>query len=234
METQEAVKVLYEDESLVIAQKPPGMPAQPDPSGQADLLSCLSAARPGLALIHRLDTPTGGAMVFGKTPRAAASLSAAVQDHTVFVKEYFCVLSSAPAEPSGDWTDLLLHDSRANKTYLVDRKRSGVKSARLTYRVVGTAPDGHALTLVRLYTGRTHQIRAQFAGHGHPLVGDGKYGSREKAATLALWAARVTCPHPVTGKPVQAVSLPDVTVFPWSCFGQDVWTHVFESHIEKE
>ncbi|MCQ2429045.1 MAG: RluA family pseudouridine synthase [Clostridia bacterium] len=226
MDTTKSVNILYEDAALVIAEKPAGMPSQPDPNGQPDLYSALSVSRPGLSLIHRLDTPTGGVMVFGKTSQTAAALSAAVQDHNVFIKEYLCVLSSAPDEPDGEMSDLLFHDSVRNKTYPVDRKRAGAKSARLAYRVVSTLPDRHTLVLVRLYTGRTHQIRAQFAARGLPLVGDGKYGSREKAPSLALWAVRLTFPHPLTRKPVQAVSLPDNTRSPWSAFDSEAWNNV--------
>ena len=222
------VTILYEDHDLLIARKPAGMPAQPDPSGQTDLLTVLSADRPGLGLVHRLDTPTGGVMAFGKTPAATAKLSALVQDHETVVKEYLCVLSRPPETDSGDWTDLLYHDVRTNKTFVADKPRKGAKSARLTYSVAAREDAGHTLVRVRLFTGRTHQIRVQFASRGLPLVGDGKYGSREKAPGLALWAARLSLPHPITGKPVQSVCLPDTTLFPWSCFGDEAWTDIFD------
>lgn len=222
------VTILYEDRDLLIARKPAGMPAQPDPSGQTDLLTVLSADRTGLGLVHRLDTPTGGVMAFGKTPAATAKLSALVQNHETVAKEYLCVLSRPPEPDTGDWTDLLYHDARQNKTFVADKPRRGAKSARLTYRVLARDDAGHTLVRVRLFTGRTHQIRVQFASRGLPLVGDGKYGSREKAPGLALWAARLSLPHPITGKPVQAVSLPDTTLFPWSCFRDEAWTTIFD------
>lgn len=223
------IPVLFEDKALLIAEKPAGMPSQPDPSGQTDLLTVLSADRPGLGLIHRLDTPTGGVMIFGKTPAAAARLSALVQDHETVRKEYLCVLSRPPETDSGDWTDLLYHDARQNKSFAVTSERKGAKRARLTYSVAARDDAGHTLVRVRLFTGRTHQIRAQFSSRGLPLVGDGRYGSREKAPGLALWAARLSLPHPITGKPVQAVSLPDKTRFPWSCFGDEAWTDIFDT-----
>lgn len=211
-------RLLYEDKYLLIVCKPAGMPSQPDPSGQTDLLTTLSGVCPTVGLVHRLDTPTGGVMVFGKTPAATARLSALVQDHTAFVKEYLCVLPGLPETPEGELTDLLFHDRRMNKTFPVDRPRAGAKQARLTYRTVATDPVGHTLTLVRLFTGRTHQIRAQFAARKLPLLGDGKYGSREKCPFIALWSYRVTFTHPWTGKPVTASCLPDTASAPWRFF----------------
>ena len=175
------IRILYEDSEILLVQKPAGMPSQPDPCGQPDLLTVLARRTP-VWLVHRLDTPTGGVMVFARTPHAAAALSRTVQDHERFVKEYLCVLPAAPQEPEGVLTDWLYHDSRRNRTYPVappregSTPRKGVREARLAYRTIGIAPDGTALVLARLYTGRTHQIRAQFASRGLPLLGDGKYG----------------------------------------------------------
>lgn len=210
--------VLFEDKHLLLVCKPAGVPSQPDPSGQPDLLSTLRLTCPSASLVHRLDTPTGGTMVFAKTPAAAGKLSALVQDHTAFVKEYLCILPRAPETPEGECTDLLYHDARTNKTFPVDRKRPGAKDARLTYRTLSVSPDGCALILVRLFTGRTHQIRVQFASRGMPLIGDGKYGSREKCRFIALWSFRTSFPHPLTGKPLTASCLPDTAENPWSLF----------------
>lgn len=210
--------ILYRDRDLLIACKPAGVPSQPDPSGQADLLTALQAEFPSASLIHRLDTPTGGVMAFGLTPKATARLCTLVQDHSQFRKEYLAVLPGRPAEEEGTMTDLLFHDQQKNKTYVTDRARKGSKEAALDYRVLDVTPDGHTLVSVRLHTGRTHQIRAQFASRGLPLVGDGKYGSREKASFIGLWAYRLSFPHPVTGKPISAEALPDSRFLPWSLF----------------
>lgn len=209
---------LYRDRDLLLVRKAPGMPSQPDPSGQPDLLSALQATYPTAGLVHRLDTPTGGVMVFGLTSKATAMLSALVQDHSLFQKEYLAVTASPPAEETGTLRDFLFHDKQKNKAFVTDGKRKGSKEAILDYRVLAAASDGHTLLLVRLHTGRTHQIRVQLASRGLPLVGDGKYGSREKAPFIGLWAYRLTFPHPITGAPVTATADPDPAFLPWSLF----------------
>lgn len=222
-EIARAPRFLYEDAELLCVCKPAGMPAQPDPSGQEDLVSRLSRRTP-VWLVHRLDTPTGGVMVFAKTRRAAAALSHLIADHAVFIKEYLCVLPRAPGAPEGQLFDWLYHDVRQNRTYPVKPPaegtpaRRGIKDARLSYRTQAISSDGTALVLVRLHTGRTHQIRAQFAARGVPLLGDGKYGSRTKLPTLALWSYRMTFPHPVTGEQVSICCPPEGEL--WGRFGR--------------
>ena len=211
-------QILYKDRDLLLVRKPAGVPSQPDPSGQKDLLTHLQGEHPAASLIHRLDTPTGGVMVFGLAPKATAKLCALVQDHSRFCKEYLAVLSSPPPDAEGRLTDFLFHDKQKNKVFVTDGKRKGSKEAVLDYRVLSTLPDGHTLVLVRLHTGRTHQIRVQFASRGLPLVGDGKYGSREKAPFIGLWAWRLTFPHPITGKELSASAAPDTENPPWSLF----------------
>lgn len=224
------IEILYEDHYMLVVRKLPGLPSQPDHTGQRDLFTCLSATRPQLRLVHRLDTPTGGVMMFAQTPRVAAQLSAQVQDHEHSVKLYLCILPAEPDVEEGLWRDYLFHDARANRTYVVSppaegcKARAGVKEARLRYRVLETDTLGHALVMVRLYTGRTHQIRTQFSARGWPLLGDGKYGSREKCLVSqgksgpALWSYALSCTHPVTGKPLSFTALPEVRMHPWSAF----------------
>jgi 23S rRNA pseudouridine1911/1915/1917 synthase len=218
MDTQ----ILYKDRDLLLVRKPAGVPSQPDPSGQKDLLTHLQGEHPAASLIHRLDTPTGGVMVFGLTPKATAKLCALVQDHGQFRKEYLAVLSAPPPEAEGRLTDYLFHDKQKNKAFVTDGGRKGSKEAVLDYRVLSTHPDGHTLVLVRLHTGRTHQIRVQLASRGLPLVGDGKYGSREKAPYIGLWAFRLTFPHPITGKELTAAAFPDTETLPWSLFHGEI------------
>ncbi len=210
--------VLYADNHLLVAEKPAGMPAQSDPSGRADFLDLLKNDFPTAHLIHRLDTPTGGLMVFGLTSNATAALSALIQDHTAFRKEYLAVLPSPPLELDGELQDILYHDKRQNKVFVADSTRKGAKRASLAYRVLCTTEDGHTLVSVRLHTGRTHQIRVQFASRGLPLCGDGKYGSREKCPYIGLWAHRLTFPHPVTDNTIATVSFPDTNSMPWAYF----------------
>lgn len=218
------VTQLYVDKDLILLAKPAGVPSQPDPSGQADLLTALQALYPTASLIHRLDTPTGGVMAFGLSPKATAKLCALVQDHSLFCKEYLAVLSAPPPEAEGTLIDHLFHDKQKNKAFVTDGKRKGSKEAVLDYRTLAPLSDGHTLVLVRLHTGRTHQIRVQFASRGLPLVGDGKYGSREKAPFIGLWAYRLTLPHPITGQMVTASTSPDTETAPWS---------LFRDHIEN-
>ena len=161
-------------------------------------------------------------MVFGLTPKATAKLCALVQDHSQFKKEYLAVLSSLPTEAEGRLTDYLYHDKQKNKAFVTDGGRKGSKEAVLDYKVLSALPDGHTLVLVRLHTGRTHQIRVQFASRGLPLVGDGKYGSREKAPYIGLWAFRLTFAHPITGKELTATALPDTEILPWSLFRGEI------------
>ena len=160
-------------------------------------------------------------MLFGLSPTATAQLCALVQKHERLQKEYLAILPAPPCMPHGELHDLLFHDKRANKAYVVSTARSGAKEARLTYQTVATAEDGYTLILVRLHTGRTHQIRIQFASRGLPLVGDGKYGSREKCPYIALWSYRMTFPHPRSGKSISVTAIPDGTEQPWVKF-QDV------------
>ncbi len=216
------VQILYKDRDLLLVRKPAGVPSQPDPSGQPDLLSQLQRENPTASLIHRLDTPTGGVMVYGLTPKATAKLGTLVQDHSLFCKEYLAVLSALPAEAEGRLTDYLFHDKQKNKAFVTDGKRKGSKEAALDYKILSTIPDGHTLVLIRLYTGRTHQIRVQLASRGLPLVGDGKYGSREKAPFIGLWAYRLSFPHPITGKELTATAIPDTKILPWSLFSGEI------------
>ena len=217
------VQILFEDKDLLLCRKPAGVPSQPDPSGQPDLITTLSGSHSSVRLIHRLDTPTGGIMAFGLSPKATAKLCELVQDHDQFQKEYLAVLSKPPVDICGELHDFLFHDKRTNKSFVTDCARKGSKEAILDYRVLATAEDGHTLVLVRLRTGRTHQVRVQFASRGLPLVGDGKYGSREKCPYIGLWAYRLTFPHPITGKTISVSVRPEPETAPWHhCNGIEI------------
>lgn len=212
------MEILYSDDHLVFISKPQGIPSQPDPFGQRDALTMLAEQFGTVHPIHRLDTPTGGVMVFGLTPKATAALCAMIQDHEAFVKEYLAVLPARPNFPEGELCDRLYHDRRANRAFVVDSNRKGTKEARLTYRILCEAEKGQTLVRVRLHTGRTHQIRVQFASRGFPLLGDGKYGSRIKSAYIALWSASIALRHPISGEPLCIHSPPPANAFPWESF----------------
>ena len=185
------IEILEQTPGLVVCIKPVGVRAQ----GEApDALPALLAKQLGAGVypVRRLDQAVGGLMVFARTGAMAAKLSQAMAEGTL-QKEYLAVLGARPKDDSGELFDLLFHDRFKNKTYVVSKERKGVKKASLSYRVVAEA-DGLCLVHVRLHTGRTHQIRVQFASRGMPLVGDGKYGSRKNAASPALWSYALTVP----------------------------------------
>lgn len=214
--------ILYEDKYLIVCRKAPGVPSQPTPNGTSDLLTMLQERYGTAYPVHRLDTPTGGVIIYACTSQAAAELSRLVQDHALFQKTYLAILTSTPNPPTGTMRDLLFHDKHVNKAFVVDSKRKGAKEAILDYEALATATDGHALLRVLLHTGRTHQIRVQCASRGFPLVGDGKYGSREKSPFAALWASQVAFIHPFTKKPVTFQALPDTNTYPWSLFADEI------------
>lgn len=219
------IKILYEDRHLLLCEKPAGMPSQPDMSAQRDCLSALMQKYKDVLLVHRLDTPTGGVMVFARDKKTAGKLSALVQSHDPdgvrgMAKTYLAVLSDEPRFDEGEIKDLLFHDKQKNKSFVADKERKGVKEASLIWKKLAVADDGKTLISVQLLTGRTHQIRAQFSSRGYPLCGDGKYGSREKCRFIALWSHKLEFIHPITGKRVCAASLPD-THQAWDGFALD-------------
>jgi len=153
--------------------------------------------------LHRLDKNVGGVMVYARSREAAASLSKAVAEGEM-VKEYVAMVHGTPPA-EGDWEDLLFKDSRKNKVYVVNRQRAGVKAARLAYRCLKAGEQ--SLVRVRLYTGRSHQIRVQFASRGFPLVGDHKYGSRDTATEPMLFSCCISFPY--KGQLQQFAAYPD-------------------------
>ena len=211
-------KILYEDTHLLLIEKPVGIPSQ---EAEGDCVpKRLREQGYATKVVHRLDKPTGGVMVFARTDKAAAKLSALVGQHDQFQKEYLAVVQGIPAEMEGTCFDLLYHDMRKNKSYVVDRQRKGVREAKLDFVVLETVntEDGtFSLVRVRLHTGRTHQIRVQFASRKMPLYGDSRYGGI-KGGHLGLWSHRLTLPHPTTGETLTAVSNPDWSVAPWCYF----------------
>lgn len=178
--------VLYVDERIVVCVKPIGLDAE------HQVPSALKEQLGGeIYTVHRLDRGVGGVMVYARTKEAAAALSRAVQDGTL-IKEYVALVHGQPPE-TGDWEDLLWKDARKNKVYPVKRMRGGVKHARLTFERRAVRED-RSLVHVRLYTGRTHQIRVQFASRGFPLVGDRKYGAKDGEKDIRLFSCRLTVP----------------------------------------
>ena len=178
--------VLYSDRQIVVAIKPVGL------DSETEFPKALTEHLGGeLFPIHRLDKNVGGVMVYARTKKAAADLSRAVQSGEM-VKEYLALVHGEPAA-EGNWEDLLWKDSAKNKVFVVKRERKGVKKARLTFQTIRA--EEQSLVHIRLYTGRSHQIRVQFSSRGFPLVGDHKYGSRDEATAPMLWSCRITFPY---------------------------------------
>ena len=180
--------ILYEDADLLVCVKPRDVLSAADASGKRSMPELLSPRT--VFPVHRLDREATGLMVFAKTKACAAFLSKAMGAD--FEKEYLVLCEGQP-EAEGTLTDLLYHDRVKNKTYVVKRKRNGVREARLSYRVLRGGTQ--SLLQVRLFTGRTHQIRVQFASRGFPLVGDRKYGAKT-GGKLQLYSWRLSFPHP--------------------------------------
>lgn len=206
----EPIQIVYEDGAILVCVKPAGL------SSEGDLPARLQAETGGEALpVHRLDTPVGGLMVYARDRCGAAALSRAMTMGT-FDKEYLAVVPRAPEPETGELRDLLFKDAKRNKSYVVKRPRKGVREAVLTYALAARAGD-LALLRIRLQTGRSHQIRVQFAARGLPLLGDVKYGSAVRDCPIALWSNSLSFPHPVTGEPLR-FQLPPPERWPWTAF----------------
>ena len=212
------IKILYKDETLAVAVKPAGVLSQPDRTGEDSMITLLKAQLGREVFpVPRLDRAVGGLMIFAMTKAAAGKLSALVTSDA-FEKEYTAVIHGVPAEDKGELLDFLYHDSRKNLTSVVPSSHKEAKEARLAYTLLAKDMEGEfSLIRVRLYTGRTHQIRVQFASRSMPLAGDGKYGARDRMG-LALWSSRLSFRHPVRKKTMTFEALPDGTVAPWDRF----------------
>ena len=165
--------------------------------------------------VHRLDKAVGGVMVYALGRESAAALSRAITEGR-FNKQYLAVVHGQLASEADTLRDLLFHDRAGNKSYVVKRRRTGVREAVLDYRVCGTAAD-MSLLLVRLRTGRSHQIRVQLASRRHPLVGDAKYGSPRRDCGIALFSHALSFRHPTTGEALRFEAQPPGG-YPWDLF----------------
>ena len=192
------MKILYSDPQIAVCVKPVGL------DSEAEVPAALAESLGGtFYTVHRLDKNVGGVMVYARTSGAAAALSKAIQDGTM-IKEYVATVHGTPPE-TGDWTDLLFKDSSKNKVFVVKKERRGVKKARLEFARLSGGED--SIVRIRLHTGRSHQIRVQFASRGYPLVGDHKYGARDNAAAPMLFSCCLTFPH--KGKTLRFEQLPE-------------------------
>ena len=179
------MKLLHTDRDFVVCVKPVGLDSEMEVT--AKLKELLGG---DIYPLHRLDKNVGGVMVYARTKQAAAALSKAIQEGHM-VKQYVALVHGTPPE-TGDWEDLLWKDSKKNKVFVVKRQRGGVKKARLEYRLLSSGEN--SLVRIRLHTGRSHQIRVQFASRGFPLVGDHKYGSRDELTAPMLFSCSIAFP----------------------------------------
>ena len=219
-------ELLYRDAQLVVCVKEPGWLAES--AGGTNLPELVARAldergeASEIYTVHRLDKPVGGLSVLARSGEAAGDLIAQIAAKTV-EKEYFAVICGVPAQPRGIWTDLLFHDAGKNKTFVVQRSRRGVREATLEYTALQTvSQEGRDLTLVRirLHTGRTHQIRAQFSARQFPLLGDVRYGSKYPRCGVSLWSCRLRFQHPANGKTMTFYRRPP-EAYPWDLFDKN-------------
>ena len=180
------MEILFENRDIAVCIKPVGL------DSEQELPEVLKEQLGGeIYPLHRLDKNVAGVMVYARNKTAAAQLSAIIAKGEM-VKEYVALVHGTPPD-EGDWEDLLFKDSRKNKVFVVKRQRAGVKAARLTYRLIKAGEQ--SLVHIRLYTGRSHQIRVQFSSRGFPLVGDHKYGSRDERKEPMLFSRRISFPY---------------------------------------
>lgn len=192
------MEILHRDNDIIVCIKERGLLSQYDEK-KPDMISALKEIC-GCEVypVHRLDKEVGGVMVYALTQKSAASLSAQVADRS-FEKQYIALLHGVPEKAEDTLEDLLYFDKSKNKSFTVKKERRGVKKAILDYSTV-EAKDSTTLVRVKLHTGRTHQIRVQFASRKMPLVGDRRYGARDEASFIHLWSEKIGFTHPVTGK----------------------------------
>ena len=214
-----SLKVLYEDNHIIVIQKPPNIPSQADKTGDVDLLTIVKQYikekynKPGevyLGLVHRLDRPTGGVMVFARTSKSASRLSEQIRNKTMH-KKYLCIVDGKMENQTGSMRDFLLKNERTNTSKVVKEGAKNAKEAILDYEVVKYNEEiNMSVVKVNLHTGRHHQIRVQFASRGHSLSGDQKYGTRGRGKQLALWAHSLSFIHPTTKEELTFEDYPEI------------------------
>lgn len=218
------IPILYEDNHLLVVEKPVNIPVQEDASGDKDLLTILKEDikvrfnKPGnvyLGLVHRLDRPVGGVMVFAKTSKAASRLSDVIRKNEL-TRKYVAVVRGVPKRDAAQLTHYLFKDTKKNIVQTVGANDKRGKKAVLDYELLSTK-DNLSLVAVKLHTGRSHQIRVQLSAIGHSLYGDQKYGQNQhqKGQQIALWANMLEFPHPTTKETIRIECAPP-NAYPWN------------------
>jgi len=214
-EWYKSMDILYRDRSIAVCIKPAGVLSTDEPGGMPELLRDELGTQQRVRSVHRLDRVVGGVMVYALSHRVASELSGQIRSGS-FGKRYLAVIHWRPRPEKGTFRDLLLRDVRERKTYVVKRPEKGAQEAILKYETLACA-QGLSLVGIELVTGRTHQIRAQFASRGLPLVGDKKYSLYPDECSLALWSQRLSFAHPDTGC-ILEFSAPPPQEYPWTLF----------------
>ncbi len=217
MEENIKLKILYEDNHIIVVEKPVNIPSQGDKTGDIDMLTIIKRYlkekynKPGnvyLGLVHRLDRPVGGVMVFAKTSKAAARLSEQVRNKD-FRKRYLVIVNGKFEERKGTLQDYLLKNEKNNMSKVVKEGTKNAKLAILDYEVIKYDPELNLSVLkIDLHTGRHHQIRVQLSSRGHSIYGDQKYGGRGHGKQICLWAYQLTLFHPITKEEMTFTSMP--------------------------
>lgn len=222
----EDINIIYEDNHILVVVKPQNMACCPDNSGDKDMLSLLKEylinkydkkGEAFLGLVHRLDRPTGGVMVYAKTSKAAQRLSQGIRENDI-EKKYLAVVVGKPRDKQNQLVHYLLKNSTQNKVYSVPMATDGAKKAILNYKVL-EENGNYSLIDIRLITGRSHQIRVQFSSIGCPLYGDQKYGEGlSPIDNIALWATELKFSHPITKERLVYRVYPPIDNIPWKLF----------------
>ncbi len=212
------LKILFEDNHIIVVEKKPNIPSQADKTEDEDMLTIVKQYikekynKPGnvyLGLVHRLDRPVGGVMIFAKTSKAAARLSEQVRSK-VFKKKYLAVVDGKIEEQVGTLENYLYKDERLNMSRVVSKDKKNAKLAKLDYKVLKyNEIKNLSLLEINLHTGRHHQIRVQLSNFGHSIFGDQKYGNRGQGKQIALWAYELTIEHPITKEKITFKDLPE-------------------------
>ena len=204
--------IIYQDKDIVVAIKPARVLSTDEPGGMPELVR-KALGTEDVRTVHRLDRVVSGLMVLARSAEAASELSRQIREDQ-FEKEYMAVVHGAPEQEEGRLQDLLFRDKARKMTMVAQEPGKGVLPASLRYRVVNKN-NGMSRIRIALETGRTHQIRVQFASRNLPLVGERKYSTLEDDCEIALWSYRLAFTHPTTGKPMEFALEPPAT-YPWT------------------
>lgn len=222
------LNVIYEDNHIIVVEKPVNIPSQADNTGDIDMITMVKDYikekynKPGnvyVGLVHRLDRPVGGIMIFAKTSKAASRLSESIRINE-FQKTYLAVVNNSNLKNEEIYEDYLYKNEALNKSMVVSKDKKGGKLSRLGYELIDIH-DNLALVKIKLETGRHHQIRVQFSSRGNSLYGDQKYGNGPANTQIALWAYKLEFKHPTKDEIMTFICLPN-SIGVWKLFKDNI------------